>query len=546
MNLQNGSFLVGKKTYKIISLLGQGSFGITYKVSCVSDNKIYAIKEFFMKNTSLRLADGSVVSQREDSLEGYYLRYFHQEAEVLSKISHPNIVPVHETFENNNTCYYVMDFVEGENISSYMKKHKIAEQEAKRIICDVANALHYMHDRHKVLHLDIKPNNIMRNKDGHIYLIDFGLCKDYHTDDVSNKQVNNFGTKGYAPIEQATYSYDIQTFSPTLDIYALGATFFHLITGNVPHDSVELVSNFALLTEPLKQQNISQNTTDAIVWAMQPNKKKRPQTINEFLDFIRTSESKGEITNTNIICKEDTILGNSISRVTTNSNFHHGHEFVDLGLSVKWAKSNLGADTEFENGLCFTWGAINPNNGIPLHSAFCIEKEDWEKAWNRYFDSSDKSGLRFKRYFHSQDLPFHLLLKALINKNFLRDKALNKIQPENGDDTARELWKGLWRLPTSAEFNELIGKCKWDWVKRGKMIGYSVIGPNGNQIFLPLTDSLDGYYWTNELADFMDKNTRPEYVKLTSQNAKVLRFSESIIKLDFENRIMNFSVRPVL
>ena len=101
----------------------------------------------------------------------------------LSRLDHPNIVRVTDSFSENGTFYYVMDFIEGQNLNDYIKSHYIDEAEAVSIIKSVADALIYMHEEKHMLHLDLKPGNVMhRNSDGHVFLIDFGLSKHYSTD----------------------------------------------------------------------------------------------------------------------------------------------------------------------------------------------------------------------------------------------------------------------------------------------------------------------------------------------------------------------------
>ena len=179
--------------YKIVKTLGRGSFGITYlattKVALsgglgkmdVTVN--VAIKEFFMEEFNSRSRDGSSVDGTNASLVKNYRKKFHREAENLGKLKHPNIVKVLEVFDENNTTYYAMEYVEGESLDDYIKsKGRIPESEVLIQLQEIGAALKHMHD-HKMLHLDLKPKNIMRNKEGHLLLIDFGLSKQYDQND---------------------------------------------------------------------------------------------------------------------------------------------------------------------------------------------------------------------------------------------------------------------------------------------------------------------------------------------------------------------------
>ena len=164
-----------------------------------------AIKEFFMSEVNSRRSDGSSVEGSSGSVFANYRKKFKKEAENLSKLSLSNIVKVVDVFDENNTTYYVMEFIEGKNLDDYIKqKGSLPEPEAISIIKEVGNALEYMHSR-KMLHLDIKPKNIMRKPDGTIYLIDFGLSKQFTDNGEPESSTSiGLGTPGYAPIEQSS------------------------------------------------------------------------------------------------------------------------------------------------------------------------------------------------------------------------------------------------------------------------------------------------------------------------------------------------------
>ena len=126
-----------------------------------------------MKELNLRSEDGSITGLSEGTLSYNYAQKFRKEAMNLAGMEHPNIVRVTDSFDENGTFYYVMDYIEGQNLNEYIKDHALSESEAISIIKDVANALMYMHEQKHMLHLDLKPGNIMRRaSDGHIFLID--------------------------------------------------------------------------------------------------------------------------------------------------------------------------------------------------------------------------------------------------------------------------------------------------------------------------------------------------------------------------------------
>ncbi len=295
--------------YRIESVLGQGSFGITYKAKAftvikgkfgeelVETNTPKAIKEFFMKEVNEREESGSITRMSEGGLSYNYAQKFKKEAENLASMNHPNIVKVIDFISANNTYYYVMDFIEGENLNDYLKNNKMSEKEATDTIMEVAKALKYMHEKKHMLHLDLKPGNIMRREsDGHIFLIDFGLSKHYSEDGIPETSTNvGLGTAGYAPIEQAN-SKNGNKFRETLDVYALGATFFKLLTGHTPPSADELVSDGNIVKDELSHFGINETLTLVIVNAMNPSFKERTQNVEGFIASLNHKDAKAGIT----------------------------------------------------------------------------------------------------------------------------------------------------------------------------------------------------------------------------------------------------------
>lgn len=284
--LTQGTLLHGG-TYKIEKILGQGSFGITYLAEHTNLGKKVAIKEFFMKELNSRGEDGSITGMSDSSLSQSYCQKFKKEAINLSRLDHPNIVRVTDSFSENGTFYYVMDFIEGQNLNDYIKSHYIDEAEAVSIIKSVADALIYMHEEKHMLHLDLKPGNVMRREsDGHIFLIDFGLSKHYSTDGQPETSTTiGLGTAGYAPIEQGNKAKNGE-FRPTIDVYALGATFYKLLTRETPPPASDLVSDDELLENKLREKGVSDNLIEVVTQAMCPNVRKRTQSVREFRDAL--------------------------------------------------------------------------------------------------------------------------------------------------------------------------------------------------------------------------------------------------------------------
>lgn len=283
--LTQGTLLHGG-TYKIEKVLGQGSFGITYLAEHTKLAKKVAIKEFFMKELNSRGEDGSITGMSDGSLSQNYCQKFQKEAINLSRLDHPNIVRVTDSFSENGTFYYVMDYIEGQNLNDYVKSHYVDAEDAVSIIKSVADALIYMHEEKHMLHLDLKPSNVMRRNDGHIFLIDFGLSKHYGNDGQPETSTTiGLGTAGYAPIEQANRA-KTGEFRPTIDVYALGATLYKLLTRETPPDASVLVSDEDLLANKLREKKVSDNLIKVVTEAMCPNVKKRTLSVREFRNAL--------------------------------------------------------------------------------------------------------------------------------------------------------------------------------------------------------------------------------------------------------------------
>lgn len=236
-HLKPGTVLAGK--YMLGRAIGHGGFGITYIAWEKVIQKTVAIKEFFPNAFSTRNEGETAVSCYNKKSEGFFkegIRKMLDEAKRLSHFSsNENIVDIIEYFEENNTAYIVMEYLEGKDLKKYLEENggKLEPKKAVEIILPVLNALEDMH-KEKLIHRDISPDNIYLCDNGKVKLLDFGSAR-LAVDD-SDKSLSVMVKRGYAPKEQyASRSKQ----GPWTDVYAVCATLYKMITGETPAESTE-------------------------------------------------------------------------------------------------------------------------------------------------------------------------------------------------------------------------------------------------------------------------------------------------------------------
>ena len=298
-SLARGFRLQGnERVYTIEEKLGQGGFGITYrvrgpvKVGNIRMTVDFALKEFFLRDDCERLDNSSVSysNPARDRVENSR-KDFVNEALRLKKIgfSHPNIVSFDEVFEANNTAYYVMEYLRGKSLGDYVtEKGQLSEEETLSLLKPVMEAVEMLH-QNRVCHLDIKPDNIMLEPtdDGSVrpVLIDFGLSKHYDKEGHATSTINSFGySEGYAPTEQ--YG-GITTFSPGADVYALGATLFYCLTGKTPPRALDLRPGEMAGMLP---ETVSDRLRE-VIRRMTLDKHDRPSSLSGLLDASTSTDT---------------------------------------------------------------------------------------------------------------------------------------------------------------------------------------------------------------------------------------------------------------
>ncbi len=235
MTLTTGQMLQGR--YRIVSLLGQGGMGAVYKAWDIRLNVHLAIKEM--------IPQPGLDSQTLEQLR----RQFQQEAQILARLSHSYLVRVTDFFEESGNAYLVMDFVEGESLSERIAREgAMPEAQVLAWSYQLLDALDYCHAQ-GILHRDIKPQNVIIRSDGRAVLVDFGLVKLWDPNDPHTRTaMRGMGTPEYAPPEQ----YDTQAghTDPRSDIYGLGATIYHALTGQAPPTATMRIASPRLFQTP--------------------------------------------------------------------------------------------------------------------------------------------------------------------------------------------------------------------------------------------------------------------------------------------------------
>ena len=321
-HLQPNTTLQGGK-YRIERVLGQGGFGNTYSgYNTVFDERV-AIKEFFMQGINDRDGDtGSVSVSLERNLQQFeeQLEKFKKEALRIRKLSNPHIIKVHDLFEENGTVYYVMDFVDGENLAERLKRTgtPFNETEVQNILPQLLDALKTVHDA-GIWHLDLKPANILIDKTGNVKLIDFGASKQFNAQKGGATTSTAISyTNGYAPREQMEQNYD--KFGPWTDFYALGATLYTLLTNKrppLPTDIDDDISEDKHLALPLPN-DVSKEMKSNILWLMQTNRNKRPQSIDEFISKMKEVGKTAPVSFDD--AKKDSTISSEETLIASNKN----------------------------------------------------------------------------------------------------------------------------------------------------------------------------------------------------------------------------------
>ena len=435
--------LLNHAKYRIERYLASGGFGNTYEGVNVSLDKKCAIKEFFLKGVVLRDEHTSqVFITHPDNKKAFNSQKekFTKEARRLSRLDNSHIVRVFDFFEENGTAYYVMDYIEGESLRELQKRtgKALTEQETLSVLTQMLDALKSIHEA-GLLHMDIKPANIMIDNKGKCTLIDFGASKQPSVSDGATTSSAMAYTPGFAPTEQIGGSSD--RWGPWTDFYALGATLYNLLTNKNPGDLDIEEDGEEAFKFPLE---ISASTRSLIQWMMSPKRKDRPQNVNAIREclaapvasskvIIADPEATAIVTSPNVKITHVWNNGeaNSKQLAFTVDGVSFTMAYVPGGTFTMGATSEQGSDA---------WEYEIPTHNVTLSSYYIGQTEVTQALWEALMGNNPS-------YFKGAQLPvesvswddcqtFISRLNAKTGKNF--------------------------RLPTEAE---------WEYAARGGQTG---------------------------------------------------------------------------
>jgi len=273
--LTTGEFLQGR--YRIVARMGQGGMGAVYRAWDTRLDVAVALKEM--------VPQFGLSSQKLTELT----QQFQREARVLARLDHPHLVRVSDYFQEDGNAYLVMDFIQGESLAQRIQQQgALAESDVLEWAEQLLSALAYCHSQ-GILHRDVKPHNVIIRSDGQAVLVDFGLVKLWDPRAPRTQTaIRSMGTPEYAPPEQ--YDDRLGHTDPRSDIYSLGGTLYHALTGRAPETATTRMAAPERF-EPIRSlaPNVSRRTQKAVMKALELVKSKRWADANEMAEALEVS-----------------------------------------------------------------------------------------------------------------------------------------------------------------------------------------------------------------------------------------------------------------
>lgn len=273
-----------KNRYKIMDVIGIGGFGITYKVLDVYTDKVYAMKEYAPNSLCRRAEDGYRIEPKSadsvTSLE-HGRKKFLEEADVLRRLdSIPGIVPVMDCFNQNNTSYFIMQYLEGKTLKEHLKEKngRLGSGETLAIIGNVAYALNKVHELKGIFHRDVSPDNIFITTNNEVRVIDFGNAKNNLS--VRNETASIALKPGFAPPEQYSQRGVQGSFT---DVYSLAGTMYYCMTGMMIPTAPERLNGESYIPLRVIFPELTPELSRAVDHALMLDYRERTQDMKQFM-----------------------------------------------------------------------------------------------------------------------------------------------------------------------------------------------------------------------------------------------------------------------
>lgn len=281
--------------YEVLSILGAGGFGITYRCINQDTGETCAIKEYMPEAIASRDPYSKQIMPYDDKMRAYLhgKKRFLEEAEILMRMNHiPSVVHVWEAFEENNTAYYVMEYLKGTTLKQVMRSMggKLPYPVACEAVIKAGNALDTIHRQAGIFHRDISPENIMVMPDGEIKIIDFGSAKSMSVSE--NQQFSVVLKPGFAPPEQ--YASNLSQGSFT-DVYAMAGTFYYAASGRMIPVAPDRLMGVTYERLDRLVPECSPETAMVVENALNLDPKFRTQTMSEFIQGIIQTSGKTSV-----------------------------------------------------------------------------------------------------------------------------------------------------------------------------------------------------------------------------------------------------------
>ena len=400
---ETGSVIEGK--YEILKQIGKGGMSKVYLAMDKRLNKQWAVKEIRKKENN---------ENNEIIVQGLIA-----EANLMKKLDHPALPRIVDIIHTKETIYIIMDYIEGETLNTVLKEYGVQSQEVvidwAKQLCGV---LHYLHTRTPaIIYRDMKPGNIMLSPDGNIKLIDFGIAREYKEEQLQDTV--NLGTKGYAAPEQ--FSGNGQTDART-DIYCLGVTLYHLLTGKNPCEPP-----YQLYPIRYWKPSLSGGLEKIITKCTQLNPKDRYQSCAELMYALENFNKEDDVYHVSLKRKLGVFFISSFTALF----------FLFMGVTGQVLKVK----------------SENKNYEVLLQRAeTSIEKQETESC---YYDAIDVKPEDFRGYY------------GLIN--FYKEDASFTIEEQ--ENLIRKLNENLGLLKEQEDYPYLafeVGKLYWYYYEYGK------------------------------------------------------------------------------